>query len=98
MGYKIVINVLDSQIDVIFELVDILCWEQQWEAINCILIYVMANKDWDLTLLISFLTITASIKQELPDRPAFYDYVFTVAKERCGGGDKMAQNLLEGLE
>jgi len=85
---------LDYQLDIIFEIIDTLCWAKQWGAIDSILLHVIINKEWNLTLLIALLTITACVKDKLHDRKALYEYALSVAKMECG----KKTNILEGLE
>lgn len=85
---------LDDQLDIIFEIIDILCWEEQWSAIDNILLSVTINKEWCLTLLMGLLTITACVKDQLHYRKMLYEYALSMAKVEYGE----TTNILEGLK
>lgn len=85
----------DHAIDVIFEYMNNLLVERQFEACDRILGEVDIARI-PTVLMVSFLTITAAAKAKLKSRRRFYKLVERlVAKER---GEKATQRLLDGLD
>ena|SRR6188508_1537397 len=85
----------DDALDLLFETVDDLCYEGQFEAIEPLL------KEFDVdkcstTLAVGVLSITFAAKDELPSRADFYNRVF-LAVEKAEGSRK-AEELLSRLK
>jgi len=85
----------DYAIDVIFEFMNNLLVEGQFEACDRILSEVAIARIPPV-LMVSFLTITAAAKPKLKNRHRFFSIIRRlVARQR---GEKAAQRLLDGLE
>jgi hypothetical protein len=81
----------DEELDVIFELVDKLCWESNWEEIDRLLEQNMNEES--MTLRIAWLTTSIWCKQHLKNRDDYFEKTKQMAGPiRIGGG------LLQGLE
>lgn len=80
-----------SEIDRIFDLVDRLCWESNWDEIDRLL--QEADTETVMTFRISWLTITRCVKSKLKYRETFYENT-----EKMLTDDDRKEKLLGGLE
>jgi len=86
---------IDREIDRIYEEVNQLLVDEEWEDCNEFLMDVDCSTT-DITLLIAWLTITAAAKSKLNYRETFYQKVAKQVDMVRGRG--VAKKLLSGLE